>query len=114
MYTYYHQFRGKTRVVPSFRWKCFRESLVARGLANYFPVKVVKTADLDPGRNYLLGSHPHGFICFGVLSAFGSTVHNTDELFPGIFFRLLSLREFYLAPGLREFALGAGKSRVNM
>ena len=100
--------------MPCFRWKCFRESLVARGLADYFPVKVVKTADLDPGRNYLLGSHPHGFICFGVLSAFGSTVHNTDELFPGIFFRLLSLREFYLAPGLREFALGAGKSRVNM
>ena len=83
---------------------------MSKGLAEYFPVKVVKTSELDPSRNYIMGSHPHGFICFGVLSAFGSDVHKTDKLFPGITFSLLSLREFYLAPGLRDFALAAGKS----
>ena len=80
-------------------------------MADYFPVKIIKTAELDPERNYIMGSHPHGFICFGVLSAFGSSVHDTQSMFPGIFFRLLSLREFYLAPGLREFAMAAGKSK---
>jgi len=95
------------------RWSWMRKGFVSKGLAEYFPVKVVKTSELDPSRNYIMGSHPHGFICFGVLSAFGSDVHKTDKLFPGITFSLLSLREFYLAPGLRDFALAAGVSAAS-
>ena len=32
----------------------------------------VKTADLDPSRSYLLGSHPHGVLCSGAVSAFAT------------------------------------------
>merc|ERR1719284_608927 len=38
--------------------------------ADYFPIKLVKTAELDPTRSYLLGSHPHGVLCSGAVSAF--------------------------------------------
>ena len=50
---------------------------------DYFPVSVVKTADLDPGRNYLFGSHPHGVICFGAFMSFVVDNPQFKELFPG-------------------------------
>ena len=50
---------------------------------NYFPVKVVKTADLDPNRNYLFGSHPHGVVCFGAFMSFVVDNPQFRELFPG-------------------------------
>lgn len=77
-------------------------------MVDYFPVKLVKTADLDPGRNYLLGNHPHGVICFGAIFSIATGMAGRDELFPGIEFRLMSLREFYLIPALREMALMGG------
>jgi len=40
--------------------------------ADYFPIKIVKTAELDPSRSYLLGSHPHGVLCSGAVSAFAT------------------------------------------
>jgi len=46
-----------------------------RHFCNFFPIKIVKTAELDPKQNYLLGSHPHGILCTGAVGAFG-----TEEL----------------------------------
>nr|XP_057924094.1 2-acylglycerol O-acyltransferase 1 isoform X3 [Doryrhamphus excisus] len=34
-------------------WEYFRD---------YFPVKLVKTVDLDPKKNYIFGFHPHGLV----------------------------------------------------
>ncbi|XP_061816410.1 2-acylglycerol O-acyltransferase 2-A isoform X1 [Nerophis lumbriciformis] len=34
-------------------WEHFRD---------YFPVKLVKTVDLDPNKNYIFGFHPHGLV----------------------------------------------------
>uniref|UniRef100_A0A1I8F8M5 diacylglycerol O-acyltransferase n=1 Tax=Macrostomum lignano TaxID=282301 RepID=A0A1I8F8M5_9PLAT len=31
-------------------------------LPDYFPIRLVKSADLDPAHNYLIGYHPHGII----------------------------------------------------
>ena len=50
---------------------------------DYFPVSMVKKADLDPGRNYLFGSHPHGVICFGAIMSFVVDNRQFRELFPG-------------------------------
>ena len=33
--------------------------------AAYYPVTLVKTADLDPKKNHLVSCHPHGILCFG-------------------------------------------------
>ena len=56
-----------------------------RHAANYFPVRVFKTADLDPGRNYLFGSHPHGVVCFGAFMSFVVDNPQFRRLFPGKF-----------------------------
>ena len=35
--------------------------------AAYYPVTLVKTADLDPNKNHLVCCHPHGILCFGAV-----------------------------------------------
>merc|ERR1712029_905587 len=78
------------------------------GSRDYFPVKLVKTAELDPSKNYVLGSHPHGIFCFGSFLVFGTNAVNWDGLFPGLKRRLVALNLMTLLPGLREFALSCG------
>ncbi|XP_058797266.1 2-acylglycerol O-acyltransferase 2-A-like [Phymastichus coffea] len=73
--------------------------------ANYFPVKLIKTTDLDPSSNYILCGFPHGLFAFGFASAFGANCTNCDDMFPGLEFRILSLRLFFYVPFFRELAL---------
>ncbi|CAB4066110.1 MOGAT1 [Lepeophtheirus salmonis] len=56
-------------------WKYFKD---------YFPVKVIKTADLDSNKGYLLGSHPHGFMASGVFAAFATNDKDLKEIYPNI------------------------------
>ena len=42
-----------------------------RYFKDFFPAKLVKTADLDPEQSYLICSHPHGILCYGAYAAFG-------------------------------------------
>ena len=37
-------------------------AVVYRQISAYFPISLVKTADLDPGVPYLFGFHPHGIL----------------------------------------------------
>ena len=37
-------------------WTWFRD---------YFPIRIIKTADLSPEHNYIFGSHPHGIMGIG-------------------------------------------------
>ena len=41
-------------------------------LADYFPVRLHKSCDLDPAGNYLFGYHPHGIIGVGALITFAT------------------------------------------
>ena len=92
------------------RWNWLRNLPIWKYTCNYFPVRLVKMADLDPNRNYICGSHPHGLLCLGV-GNFALTPHlQREKVFPDIYFRMLTLREFYFFPGLRELMLGMGLS----
>ena len=71
--------------LPSFSFRAMRRFPPYQHAIDYFPVSVVKTADLDPGRNYLLGSHPHGVVCFGAFMSFVVDNPQFRELFPGKF-----------------------------
>lgn len=80
---------------------------------DYFPLKIIKTGELDPSKNYMMGSHPHGVAGTGILIAIGLCPDVIHSLFPGIHFKLLTLRTFYFIPGLRELALLTGKKEVS-
>ena len=69
--------------------------------ADFFPIKVIKTAELPADGTYLLGSHPHGILCSGAVSAFAHAV-GWDALFPGLEVRLLTLIIQFCVPLHRE------------
>ncbi|KRY90626.1 2-acylglycerol O-acyltransferase 2, partial [Trichinella pseudospiralis] len=53
-------------------------------LRDYFPIELIKTADLPPDRNYLFGYHPHGIMSFGAFCNFCTEATNFSQLFPGV------------------------------
>uniref|UniRef100_A0A452E2N4 Acyltransferase n=1 Tax=Capra hircus TaxID=9925 RepID=A0A452E2N4_CAPHI len=70
------------------------------------PPQLVKTAELPPDRNYVLGSHPHGVIAVG--SGTG-----LSQLFPGLRFSMAVLNCLLYLPGHREYFLSCGACSVN-
>lgn len=80
-------------------WNLFRD---------YFPVTLVKTAELPPDSNYLLCSYPHGIIGTGVLSSFGTDALGVKKLFPGTTPNLVTLRQNFKVPFMREMLLSQG------
>jgi len=77
-------------------WKHYRD---------YFSMKLVKTAPLDPTKNHLICCHPHGILCFGAACCFASEAEDFSKRFPGIFPRLTSIEGNMWMPAFR-FDLG--------
>jgi 2-acylglycerol O-acyltransferase 2 len=77
-------------------WRWFRD---------YFPVTLIKTADLDPSRNYLFCAHPHGIMCSGIVCSFATDACGFAEKFPGITPHVLALRLNFFGPITREHNL---------
>lgn len=53
-------------------------------IRDYYPITLVKTSELDPQKNYILGYHPHGMFVEGASVALGSEACGFSEKFPGI------------------------------
>lgn len=81
---------------------------VWRHFVNYFPIRLVKTANLDPQEKYVLCYHPHGIISFGAFGNFATDATGFSRLFPGISLRLLTLSQNFYVPWLREILLSMG------
>ena len=79
----------------------FRSWRLWTHMRDYFPIKLVKTAELDPGRNYILCCHPHGIICFGCSNAFACEANGFSEKFPGIFPHVNTVEGNLWMPGFR-------------
>lgn len=79
-----------------------------RYVRDYFPARLIKTAELDPARNYILGYHPHGIMCLGAFSNFVPTTDDGSVLSPGIRTCALSLNLNFMFPFHREFQLSYG------
>ncbi len=81
---------------------------VNRWFVDYFPVKLIKTHDLNPDKSYLVGYHPHGVLSFGAFSCFSCGHLNPGGLFPGLRPRVLTLKLCFAMPGFREHLLASG------
>nr|CAD7204347.1 unnamed protein product [Timema douglasi] len=77
-------------------------------LRDYFPLKLVKTADLDASRNYLFCAFPHGMLSTGAFGSFATEALGFTELFPGLRPHLVTLAGHFLLPVTRELALSCG------
>lgn len=52
-------------------------------IRDYFPIELIKTADLKPEKNYIFCYHPHGVISLGAISNFATEATGFSEKFPG-------------------------------
>ncbi|XP_054721576.1 2-acylglycerol O-acyltransferase 1-like [Uloborus diversus] len=86
----------------------FRRLPMWKYFADYFPIKMVKTADLDPNKNYIFGYHPHGIFCYGAFACFGTEATNFSEQYPGITARILTLEGQFMFPFHREHIMCSG------
>lgn len=95
------------------RWSnCLRRLSIWSIVSNYFPVKLIKTEDLDPNRNYIFGYHPHGVLTVGAGVTFLTEATHFSTLFPGIRPHLMILRYIFLVPFARELFLHLGNDNI--
>lgn len=85
---------GRKGWLPTF----VRNWTLWKHFANFFPVKMIKTAEFDRNKNYLVGSHPHGVLSAGAFSCFATEGTNFSKVFPGMIPHLLTLQEMFFIP----------------
>ncbi|XP_073812550.1 diacylglycerol O-acyltransferase 2-like [Musca autumnalis] len=83
-------------------WKFLRNNFMAHHLRDYFPIELIKTAELTPDRNYLVVSFPHGIIGTGVTNNMGNNIGKWLKLYPGIRPKIATLDMHFRIPFLRE------------
>ncbi|XP_012501030.1 PREDICTED: 2-acylglycerol O-acyltransferase 2 [Propithecus coquereli] len=77
-------------------------------MRDYFPISLVKTAELDPSRNYIAGVHPHGVLAVGAFVNLCTEGTGFSSLFPGIRPHLMMLTLWFRIPFLRDYILTSG------
>uniref|UniRef100_A0A0N5B1F8 Acyltransferase n=1 Tax=Syphacia muris TaxID=451379 RepID=A0A0N5B1F8_9BILA len=74
-------------------------------IQSYFPIKLIKTAELSPEHNYLIGTHPHGVLAFGPFISLCTDAAGFDKFFPGIECTIATLKGMFWFPIRREQVL---------
>ncbi|NXK67662.1 MOGT2 acyltransferase, partial [Sylvietta virens] len=90
------------------RINILRKCIVWRYMRDYFPITLMKTAELDPRRNYLVGFHPHGVLAAGAFLNFCTEASGFSTLFPGITPHLMMLTLWFRIPFFRDYAMSGG------
>ncbi|KAL6268532.1 hypothetical protein P5V15_001665 [Pogonomyrmex californicus] len=85
-----------------------RNNAFWRYFCDYFPIKLVKTVDLDPKKSYLFICVPHGVLSVGVMGSFATDALNCKKLFPGLEIRPITLDQHFKIPLFREYAYSMG------
>ncbi|XP_042545066.1 2-acylglycerol O-acyltransferase 2 [Dipodomys spectabilis] len=90
------------------RFNSIRNWKIWNHMKNYFPVLLVKTADLDPSRNYVAAFHPHGVLATGAFLSLGTESTGFSSIFPGICPFLMILNFWFYTPFFRDYIMSAG------
>jgi 2-acylglycerol O-acyltransferase 2 len=103
-------FFDRERALKGGRWcNYLRECFIWKEWIKYFPISLIKSDDLDPNLNYIIGYHPHGVGSFGALGNFCTDATGFSNLFPRIRPHLMLLRIQFFNPITRDLLLGLGK-----
>ncbi|KAH9820258.1 diacylglycerol acyltransferase-domain-containing protein [Melampsora americana] len=81
---------------------------------SYFPISLIKTADLPSDRKYIFGYHPHGIIGMGAIANFATNATGFSELFPNLNPHLLTLKTNFQIPFYRDLILSLGICSVSI
>ncbi|KAM7235997.1 hypothetical protein CapIbe_013183 [Capra ibex] len=77
-------------------------------MKDYFPISLVKTAELDPSRNYLAGFHPHGVLATGAFINLCTEGTGFSSVFPGIRSYLMMMHWCFWVPIYRDYIMFSG------
>ncbi|GAB1285141.1 2-acylglycerol O-acyltransferase 1 [Apodemus speciosus] len=94
------------------RWNWVQSWTVWRYFKDYFPMRLIKTQDLDPGHNYIFGFHPHGIFVAGALGHFCTNYSDFKKLFPGFTSYLHVAKTWFWFPFFREYMMSNGAKEV--
>uniref|UniRef100_T1IZR7 diacylglycerol O-acyltransferase n=1 Tax=Strigamia maritima TaxID=126957 RepID=T1IZR7_STRMM len=90
-----------------------RNATVWKYMKDYFPVRTIKTAELDPNKNYVCGYHPHGILCVGAFTSFATEATGFKHIFPKIKPFLLTLTGQFWFPFYRDLIMSTGSCAVS-
>ncbi|XP_074044941.1 2-acylglycerol O-acyltransferase 2-like [Macrotis lagotis] len=88
--------------------KTMKQWCMWKYLADYFPISLIKTAELDPTQNYIAGFHPHGILATGAFTNFCTEATNFSSMFPGIRSHLMMLTFWLRLPFFRDIVMSMG------
>ena len=91
----------------------WRRFALFRHFANYFPIKLHKTTELDPSNCYIFAHFPHGCVSFSNVINFGTEATGVSATFPGLTFSPLTLEINFYVPIIREFIERMGFGSVS-
>ncbi|KAG8509802.1 2-acylglycerol O-acyltransferase 3 [Galemys pyrenaicus] len=75
--------------------------------------KLVKTAELPPDQNYVLGAHPHGVMSTGIACNFCTECNDFSRQFPGLRCSTATLAGLFQLPVYRDYLMSLGLCPVN-
>lgn len=90
------------------RCNWMREWKLNHYFRDYFPIRMIKTTDLNPEKNYILVYHPHGIMCVGAYCCFATEATGFSREFPGIVPHTLTLEGNFRLPFYRDYLMGTG------
>ncbi|BDA43207.1 Diacylglycerol O-acyltransferase 2 [Coccomyxa sp. Obi] len=109
LYLLYIWYGPGKHAAANMSWPTYlRHWSIWKALSKYFPVRLVKTAELDPSKRYIFGLHPHGVLTISAWATFASEGTNFSQTFPGINLRVATLRWNFITPIARELMLLLG------
>jgi len=95
-----------------FRSTWVRNWLCWRYLRDYFPLNIIKTADLPPNKSYIFATFPHGILSVGAFCAFSTNACNFCSIFPGLNPITVTLKINFLTPFIRDIGYAFGKKII--
>ncbi|XP_040907558.1 2-acylglycerol O-acyltransferase 3b [Toxotes jaculatrix] len=99
--------RGGRRSLSVRKWRVWGH------FRDFFPIKLVKTAELNPNKNYIFGCHPHGIMSTGAFACFSTESCGFAEAFPGVKPTLAILAGLFRIPLFRDYIMKAGLCPVS-
>ncbi|KAK9402587.1 2-acylglycerol O-acyltransferase 2-A-like [Crotalus adamanteus] len=85
-----------------------QNSVIWRYMKDYFPVSLVKTADLDPSKNYIFGFHPHAILPAGGFINLCTEANGFSKHFPGLKLYPTMLSMLFRVPFFRDYWMSLG------
>lgn len=79
--------------------------IVWKWVANHWQGSLIKTADLDPTKNYIFSFHPHGIAAFSAWLTCATDGCDFSAKFPGIDLHALTLTTNLRLPFFREYLM---------